>query len=170
MEDGIITLTKQGKNLREIDAIFYEEAKDYIIHHPVQYSYMIGLNFISLNSPILIKGPLWENVTAIHPMFADGRHEEISEVVKTIIALGIRLVWFTLFFLVFYGIWSYRKKIFLLGWILLLVIYLNFFYSLVWAIPRYALPIYPFYFILAALGLFSFWDKHKNSVLKYING
>ncbi len=168
MEEGIPNLKKQGKSLREIDAIFYSEAKDYIVHHPIQYAYMAGLNFISLNSPILIKGLLWQNVTAIHPMFADGRHPEASTLKKTVIALGIRLVWFALFFFVIYGIWRSRKNLAKFSWILLLIIYLNVFNSLVWAIPRYALPMYPFYFTLASLGLVHFWDKNRDHILRLL--
>ena len=161
MDDGIAKLTKEGKNLREIDAIFYQEAKEYIIQNPQKYMYMAVLNFISLNSPILTKGPLWLNVTAIHPMFADGRHPESSDLAKTVFALGIRAIWFAMFFFVGYGIWYQRKKLHLLAWILLLVLYLNVFYSLVWAIPRFALPMYPFYFILAIVGFYQFWVNNK---------
>lgn len=165
MDDGITKLKKEGKNLREIDAIFYQEAKGYIIHNPQKYAYMAVLNFVSLNSPILTKGPLWLNVTAIHPMFADGRHPESSDLAKTVFAFGIRIIWFILFFFVGYGIWSKRKNLPSLAWILLLVLYLNIFNSLVWAIPRYALPIYPFYFVLAVIGFFQLWNKNKNRLV-----
>ncbi len=168
-ERKIIDLTKQGKSLREIDTILLKKAKDYIVHNPHKYLYMTVLNFINLNSPILTKGPLWQNVTAIHPMFADGRHLEMSELKKTVFALGVRFIWFTLFFFVIYGIWQQRKNLNKLGWILLFIVYLNIFYSLVWSVPRYALPIYPFYFILVAIGLFSAWEKNKNRLPRLLS-
>ena len=158
-------LTKQGKSLRELDAIFFKEAKSYIIRNPQKFAYMVVLNFINLNSPILIKGSLWQNVTAIHPMFADGRHADWPGLYKIVIALGVRLVWFALFALVIYGLWYSRKNLSKFGWVLLLIIYFNLFYSLVWAIPRYALPLYPFYFILAVVGLSVLWKKYNRFFL-----
>lgn len=158
-EQHIKDLANDGKSLREMDTILLKEAKDYIIHNPHKYAYMAVLNFINLNSPILIKGTLWQNVTAIHPMFADGRHAELSEITKLTIALGVRLIWFTLFFFVGYGIWSSRKDFARFSWILLLVVYLNVFYSLVWTVPRYALPMYPFYFIFAVVGVNQFLSR-----------
>ena len=162
----IADLTQKGTSLREMDGLFLKEAKDYIIYNPQKYAYMAVLNFINLNSPIVIKGPLWQNVTAIHPMFADGRHPGLPEIVKAGIALGVRLVWFVLFFLVGYCIWINWKNLDKFGWIILLVAYLNIFYSLVWTVPRYALPMYPLYFILAVVGFSHLWGRYSQLLQK----
>jgi 4-amino-4-deoxy-L-arabinose transferase-like glycosyltransferase len=161
----IETLTAQGKSLRDVDSILLAEAKHYLLAHPFKYGYMAVLNFINLNSPVLIKGPLWQNVTAVHPMYADGRHPELPEIVKAAVVLGVRFVWFTLFSLVGYGIWVSRKSLVRFSWMLLLIAYLNIFYSLVWTVPRYAQPMYPFYFILAMVGISHLWLKYKARIL-----
>ena len=159
-EKKIADLLKAGKNYHEIDAILTREAKAKILAAPHKYVLMSVLDFVSFNSPIIPRGSLWQNTLTIHPMFAEGRHSAIPEWAKAAIILSIRFAWFAFMFLVIYGLvknFRGRSKI---GGLFLVIIYFNLTYSAVHAIPRYALPVYPFYFILAAAGAFYFYNKY----------
>jgi len=85
-----------------------------------------------------------------------GTHLELNSSTKTIFILSIRFVWLIFFFFVVYGAMKIIKNWSKFGWLILIIVYFNLVYSLLFAIPRYALPIYPFYIILSAHGLFSF--------------
>lgn len=155
-------LLKEGRGVNEIDEILLKETKAKILASPQKYLYLSILNFISFNSPIIPRGSLWGNTLTIHPMFAEERHPEIPEIFKVGIILGLRFIWFAFLFFVIYGIIKSRHEWTKIGWIFLVIIYFNLFYSAVHAIPRYALPIYPFYVILAVVGASFLWEKMKN--------
>lgn len=143
-----------GKSQKEINEILLAEAKQRILSSPHKYILMSILDFISLNSPIIPSGSFWQNTLTIHPMFAEGRRPEMPEWQKIMIILTLRFAWFLFFFFVALGIIrsveNWRSWI----WILMVIFYFNLVYSALHAIPRYALPIYPFYFILFFVGLF----------------
>ncbi len=160
-EQRVGNLLKEGKSYAEIDRILTVEAKNKIFGAPHKYVLISVLDFISLNSPIIPRGSLWQNTLTIHPMFAEGRHSNIPELVKAAIILILRFVWFVFMFLIIYGLIKNFKKWDKIGWIFLIIIYFNLAYSAVHAIPRYALPIYPFYIILAIVGLNIFYGKNK---------
>jgi len=155
----ISDLLKSGRCYGETDKILLKEAKIKILAAPHKYVLMSVLDFISFNSPIIPRGSLWQNTLTIHPMFAEGRQPNIPEWAKTVIILDIRLVWFAFLFLVIYGLIKNLKKWDKIGWLFLIIIYFNLAYSAVHAIPRYALPIYPFYVILAVVGISILWEK-----------
>ncbi len=158
-------LIKEGKTYDEADKILIEEAKSKILAAPHKYFLMSLIDFISFNSPIIPRGSLWQNTLTIHPMFAEGRHLEIPEFLKAVIILAIRSTWFLFLFLAACGLIKGLKNPEIgwakLCWIFLIIIYFNLAYSAVHAIPRYALPIYPFYVILAIVGLNTFYGKNK---------
>ncbi|HYU64818.1 MAG TPA: glycosyltransferase family 39 protein [Candidatus Paceibacterota bacterium] len=155
VDKRVSNLLRSGKSYQEINSLFMKEAEQYIFAHPQLYLFGGMINLISLNSPIILRGSLWQNTIAIHPMFADGRHPEYPDWGKTIIILGIRTLWFLFLFLVIKGGLVLKNNLYRYGWIFFLVIYINFFYSALYAIPRFALPVYPYYFILAICGLFA---------------
>ena len=164
-EQKVREFRSAGKSQGEINDVLLEQAKGRILKAPHKYILVSVLDFISLNSPIIPSGSLWQNTAIIHPMFAEGRHPEISGAFKTAIILGLRFTWFAFMFLTIYGVIKSIKspennglgwgKI---GWIILVILYFNLAYSAVHAIPRYALPIYPFYVILAIVGIGRFFN------------
>ena len=160
-EQRVGNLLKEGKSYAEIDRILTVEAKNKIFGAPLKYVLMSVLDFISFNSPIIPRGSLWQNTLTIHTMFAEGRHPEILAWKKTIIILAIRSIWFIFLFFVIYALAKNIKNWGKFGWIFLIIIYFNLVYNAVHAIPRYALPIYPFYIILAIVGLNTFYGKNK---------
>ena len=160
-EQRVGNLLKEGKSYAEIDRILTVEAKNKIFGTPHKYILMSLLDFISFNSPIIPRGSLWGNTLTIHPMFAEGRHAQIPEWAKAGIIIGIRGIWFLFLFLAIYGAVKIAKNWALSGWLILIVVYFNLAYSAIHAIPRYALPIYPFYVILAVVGISILWEKLK---------
>lgn len=153
-------LFKEGKNYGEIDGVLTFEAKNKIIGAPHKYILTSVLDFISFNSPIIIRGSLWQNTLTIHTMFAERRHSEIPEFFKAVIILGIRIAWFVFFFFVIYGFVKSFRNWDKISWIFLIITYFNLAYSAVHAIPRYALPVYPFYVILAVAGAAYFYNRY----------
>ncbi len=146
-------LVKSGKNDIEIDQQLTAGALKTILKEPHKYIAISLLDFISFNSPILPRDNQWRNTLEIHPMFAEGRHPEIPDWKKTGIIIGIRGIWFLFLFLAICGAVKIARNWAASGWLILIVLYFNLAYSAIHAIPRYALPIYPFYILLAVVGL-----------------
>lgn len=153
-------LIKEGKTYDEADKILIEEAKSKILAAPHKYFLMSVIDFISFNSPIIIRDSLWGDSLTIHTTFADGRHPEIPEWAKTAILLGIRFAWFLFLGLVIYTLVKNLKNWREISWLFIIIFYFNLAYSAVHAIPRYALPIYPFYVILAVAGATYFYNRY----------
>ncbi len=153
-------LIKGGRTYDEADKILIEEAKSKILVAPHKYFLMSVIDFISFNSPIIIRDSLWGDSLTIHTTFADGRHPEIPEWVKTAILLSIRFAWFLFLGLVIYALVKNLKNWREISWLFIIIFYFNLAYSAVHAIPRYALPIYPFYVILAVAGATYFYNRY----------
>lgn len=153
-------LIKEGKTYNEADKILMEEAKSKILAAPHKYFLMSVIDLVSFNSPIIISDSLWGNSLTVHTTFADGRHPEIPEWAKTAILLGIRFAWFLFLGLVIYALVKNLKNWREISWLFIIIFYFNLSYSAVHAIPRYALPIYPFYVILAVAGVTYFYNKY----------
>ncbi len=162
-------LRKEGKTYDEADKILMEEAKLKILKAPNKYFLMSVLDFISFNSPIIVRDSLWGNSLTIHTTFADGRRPEIPEWAKAAILLGIRFAWFLFLGIIIYALVGagWRE----ISWLFIIIFYFNLAYSAVHAIPRYALPIYPFYIILFFIGLFQlkFFNKIFNRFKIWVN-
>jgi 4-amino-4-deoxy-L-arabinose transferase-like glycosyltransferase len=153
-------LSKAGYSPQEIDKIFLKEALIKILKKPHLYLFSSFLNLISYNNPMLFN-PQTLLVFRIQNLFVD-THPELTDFTKASIILTIRLIWLMFFFFVIYGaIKAVRKNWSRFGWLILIILYFNLIYSLLFAIPRYALPIWPFYIILFVYGLSFFWSKFK---------
>ncbi|MDP2638736.1 MAG: glycosyltransferase family 39 protein [Candidatus Azambacteria bacterium] len=154
-------LLATGYDYSGINHIFIKEALPQIIGHPMQFLSVSVLNFVNFNSPILLRGPLWQNASDLFPQFADGRHLEIPSYLKLSIVLIPRLLWFSLLFFIVMtiikNIYDWEK----IGWLVLIIFYFNIIYGISSGLNRYALPIYPFYVILAVNGLLILWEKIK---------
>lgn len=160
--ETINLLMKSGESDVEIDQRLIGGAIRTILKEPHKYIAVSVLNFVSFNSPIYPRDNHWRNTLEIHPMFAQGRHPEIPDWQKAGIILGIRGIWFLFFFFVIYAVIKNIKNWQKYGWILLTIVYFNLAYGALHAIPRYALPIYPFYIILAVIGITTLFKKDEN--------
>jgi len=149
--------TKQNKDLVIIDNIFIQEAKTEILKHPNRFLKMTSIDFLKFNTPLA------PNVRMTN-MFAS-THPELSDFTKGSIILLIRFLYLIFFALIFYTIVKYIKKWSDISWLLLIVLYFNSIYSLICGFARYSAPIYPFYIILATIGLLIFWDKIGNVLI-----
>ena len=152
-------LSSLGYDQKETGKILQKEALLKIFKNPHLYFLGNFLYFISFNNPML-PNPETFDVSRIQNLFV-GTHPELTDFTKTIIILGIRLIWLTFFFFVIYGAIKIISNWPRFGWLILVIIYFNLIYSLLFAIPRYALPIYPFYIILFVYGLSVFLSKFR---------
>jgi len=118
---------------------------------------MTSIDFLKFNTPLA------PNVRMTN-MFAS-THPELSDFTKGSIILLIRFLYLIFFALIFYTIVKYIKKWSDISWLLLIVLYFNSIYSLICGFARYSAPIYPFYIILATIGLLIFWDKIGNVLI-----
>ena len=157
---GIKTWDKKGefvaqnKDITELNQIFLQEAKDFISKHPIMYLKQSSIDFLKFNTPMI------PNVRMQHVFI--GTHPEIPDLAKGCIILFIRFVYLILFILIIYAIIRNIRNWSRMSWLILIVLYFNLIYSLIHAIARYSIPVYPFYIILAAIGLLSIWNKFKN--------
>jgi len=161
----INALIKSGKSDIEIDQQLTGGALKAILKEPYKYVAISLLDFISFNSPIYPRDNQWRNTLEIHPMFAEGRHPGIPDWMKAGIIIGIRGIWFLFLFLAIYGAVKIAKNWALSSWLILMVMYFNLAYSAIHAIPRYALPIYPLYILLAIVGLSTLFKKNEDLLL-----
>ena len=97
------------------------------------------------------------DVSRINNLFVE-THQGLNEFIKGSIILIIRLIWLIFFFFVIYGgIKMIKKNLLKCSWLILIILYFNIIYSLLFAIPRYALLVWPFYIILFVYGLSVFF-------------
>lgn len=139
--------------------ILFKKGLTEIIYNPHKYLLVSLLDFVSFNSPMVPHGE-YRDMTFIHLTFAEGRYPQISPWLKSGYLLLVRSLWYAFFALVLYGmvlLWQRDRLICI--FLLLLVLYFNGVYSLIHAIPRYAIPLYPLYIVFAAGGGVSFLSK-----------
>ena len=158
-ENRIEELENDGYTLVESNQILREEAIDKIISQPHKYVLMATLDFINFNNPVLpSKGEVWIN-SRTHMLFTEGRHAELNSFVKSSIVLAIRLFVLLFFVFIFYALFRSPRKWYNISFLLLVILYFNLTYSVIHAIPRYAMPIYPLYIMLFSSGLLIFIEK-----------
>ncbi len=148
-------LLNSGIPLGEVDKILRNDAVRSILKAPQVYASSVIISFIDLNSPLLPLNSDLSSPVTIHPMFAEGRHQEMSLLQKTAIVLFLYGGWYVLLLLVLFGIYTtlrYDTNRSKFLWIIVFIVYFNLFFSLVHAIPRYSLPLYPFYVMFLVIG------------------
>lgn len=158
--EQIEDLSLFGYSQEEIGKIFQKEAISKIFKKPHLYFLDTFLYLMSFNNPML-PNPQTFYVYRMHNLFVN-THPEINEFIKGSIILIIRFIWLIfLFFVVYGGIKAIKKDVLKFSWLISVILYFNIVYSLLLAIPRYALPIWPFYIILFVYGL-SMFLRSKN--------
>ena len=148
----------KGGSRKVINQAISQEAKEKILAHPWQYLKMTSIDFLKYNTPMLPD-------VRIQHMFAE-THPELSDFAKGAIILFIRFCYLIFFILIIYTLVKNIKNWPKASWIILTIIYFNLIYSLIHAIARYSVPIYPYYIILASAGFLTFWDRIKKIILK----
>ena len=115
--------------------------------------YLAGFEIVKLN---VLPSPLSPDF-GVDGMFSN----QPLSAAKAAIIFGMRLIWIIFFALVAYGIIrslkNYRQIIFLL----IPIVYFCSAYMFFDAISRYALPIYPYYFIFFIIGIGSLAERYK---------
>jgi len=147
----------QNKDLVIIDSIFVQEAKTGALKHPIMFLKMTLIDFLKFNTPLAPNVRMTNMFTTTHP--------ELSDFTKGSIILFIRFFYLIFFALITYTVVKYIKKWGEISWIILIIFYFNFIYSILSGFARYSAPIYPFYIILATIGLLIFWDKIRNTLI-----
>ena len=143
----------------EISRIFFREDAIYILKNPGSFLAITLLDFLQFNNPMFIN-PVNFNVGPMQNLFIMGTHPEIPPAGKVAILIILRLFYWMFVWFVIYGlvkaVREWRKFI----WILLIILYFNLVYSAVFGLPRYAIPIYPFYILLFVMGATTAWNKY----------
>ncbi|MDD5589702.1 MAG: glycosyltransferase family 39 protein [Candidatus Portnoybacteria bacterium] len=152
-------LRDEGHDIYQINEIMTKESVKKIIEEPHKYVLISLLAFVDFNNPIVPQRIFNGNESAYFT-FAEGRFPQIPWPVKAGLLVSLRLAWITVFFLIIYAIVKNWKNFGRLGWMFLVIVYFNAFYSAVHGLPRYATPIYPFYIILAVAGGAAVWSKY----------
>lgn len=153
----------QGYSYMEMDAELANMAKEKIIRQPHKYLLMSMLDFINFNSPIIPHRVFYGNAY-VHHTFAEGRWPDISDYKKATILIAIRFFWYLFLFLVLFGIFKNIKNWDKISWLFLVILYFNLIYSALHAIPRYAIPVYPYYIIFAVYSLTYFYNKARHKI------
>jgi 4-amino-4-deoxy-L-arabinose transferase-like glycosyltransferase len=162
-------LTDQGYDMSQASKILTDRAIKTIIAEPHKYVLIALLDFISFNSPLLPQKIFGGN-NYVYFTFADGRYGNISGWFKAGTLIIFRSWWYLFLFLVGYGIYRNFKNWDKVGWMILFIVYFNFVYSAIYAIPRYAVQIYPFYIVLASASFVYFFERFRGKFLNKKDG
>ncbi|MEK9158164.1 MAG: glycosyltransferase family 39 protein [Patescibacteria group bacterium] len=152
IEERQAQLLKEGYSYGEIDSIFLEEFKSQIKFAPHKYLSIVLINFLHLNNPFIPDKDDLANVSTIL-LFTGDRHPDLEFYSKATVILTLRVGWLIFFTLTAYGIYKTRTRWRNFVFIFLYLAYINIIFSASHGIPRFALPMYPFYILLAVIGL-----------------
>lgn len=127
------------------------EAKVVILDHPIKYIGYSFLEFFRLHTPLIKE-------VGIASLFA-GTHPEIPDLYKTLIIVSIRFIYLLFFIVVLQAIIVGIRK-FSLSWsIFIVLVYSVLVLCSLDTVPRYSIPLYPFYFIFFAFGIVNLFNK-----------
>lgn len=144
----------------QIGEILANESKSVILGNIPQYFAISVLDFLQFNGPML---PIPETLQAApaQNLFTGGSHPGIPGWGKVIILLTLRVFYWLFFGFVIYGLAKAVKDWRKFCWIILIILYFNLVYSALFGIPRYSIPIYPFYITLFVYGAFNMFERLK---------
>lgn len=155
-----IILTAEGYGPEEQSKIFFQDSLKVIKNNLPGYFAVTLLDFLQFNN-LMLPNPTSFDPAPGQNLFVQNSHPGIPVPIKIIILLGLRIIYWSFFGLVIYGIIKALKNRRLYIWPLLTIAYFNIIYSAIFGIPRYSVPIYSFYIIFFILGLFTFYEKFK---------
>jgi len=153
-------MLKQGRAIEEINSELARENVSKILFDIPQYFAISILDFLQFNGPML---PTPSNLgqAPMQNLFIEGSHPEIPGWGKISILIILRILYWFFFGFVIYGLVKAVKNWRKFGWIILTIVYFNLVYSALFGIPRYSIPIYPFYIILFVVGFSAFLNRFK---------
>ncbi|PIR97593.1 MAG: hypothetical protein COT91_00375 [Candidatus Doudnabacteria bacterium CG10_big_fil_rev_8_21_14_0_10_41_10] len=128
----------------EVGRIAMNEIKD----APLRYLLVVPpIEFLKMHAPIF-------PFNSVQGLFSDpSKYQNLPEAVKALIILGVRLAYWVFFGIVIYAIIQSRRSWRELIPIYTILVYMIAVYSALHGIPRYALPIYPFYIMFFSFGI-----------------
>lgn len=155
-------LVSQGMTVKDINAKLASENFPIIIHNIPRYFAISLLDFLQFNGLMLPNLDHLDTASPGQNLFIQNSHQEIPTLIKILILIIIRVVYWLFFGLIIYGLIKTFKNWRIFIWPIFITIYFNLVYSATFGIPRYAIPIYPFYFIFFSFGLWLIYEKLKN--------
>lgn len=140
-------LDNEDKSPAEVSRIIKKEAISRIKSHPIRYLLQTPVQLLRLMSFMYIPALYEKNIV---DKFKNVEHGLIIlSAFRGIYKMtALPILFFSLIGIFFRKI-RWRKEFM----ILLPIIYINFVYSLLYGYPRYAVPLVPFYFIFATMGV-----------------
>jgi 4-amino-4-deoxy-L-arabinose transferase-like glycosyltransferase len=149
----------QGYGIEEINRILTEENFRTILNNIPQYFAISILDFLQFNGPML-PNPRDLTQAPMQNLFTGGSHPEIPGFLKVEILLALRILYWFFFGFVIYGFTKSFKDWRKFGLIILIVLYFNLVHAALFGIPRYAIPIYPFYIIFFVYGIHKIFENY----------
>lgn len=162
-------MISRGYGMDEINKIFIkEDFKSLTIKNVPRYLAISILDFLQFNGPML-PNPKDLTQMPMQNLFIGGSHPEIPGFLKVAILLVLRILYWFFFGFVIYGFIKSFKDWRKFGLIILIILYFNLVHSALLGIPRYAIPIYPFYIIFFVYGASLFFSGLNYKILNYEN-
>lgn len=161
-ETWFAEMERSGLDYQTIDRRMRDAAVALLREKPEGMIVMTALNFLNFNSPIIPRPEDLQNQVLSHPLFAAGGYVGVPGWAKGGIVLGIHALWWLGAIAVVSGMMHLfrssraQKSVIMLAAI---VGYFQISFSVVHAIPRHALPLYPWYFLFATIGISIFWHR-----------
>ena len=147
-------------NYDKLDALMVEASKDLIIKHPFKYALFGLVEINNLNSPMIY-------YTRHFSIFHDNIYN--NTFAKILSILIMRLVWLIFLSMVVYSIANIAVKRKKNAYIfVLMVLYVNGILFFLQGNPRFLIPIFPIYLILASFGFCKVINKCHIKLLKKI--
>lgn len=158
----------RGESVEEIGKKLSEESLQTIVGNLPRYFAISFLELLQFNSPILPNSETLEAAPAQN-LFIKNSHPKIPAIIKIIILLSLRIVYWLFFGFMIYGLIRAVKDWKKFIWIILIILYFNLTYSALFGIPRYSIPIYPFYIVFFVYGTSVFLGRLKISKSTSLN-
>ncbi|MDP2910026.1 MAG: glycosyltransferase family 39 protein [bacterium] len=155
----IAELTNLGYDETEIDDILMKEARLNILNQPFLFMFDSIVELIKFNTPMNLR-----QIQITH-MFVE-THPGLPNILKISVVIFIRAIWGLFLGVVIYGIYKSIKNFNSVSIISLIVIGFSLLHSLVDAVPRFSVPLYPFYFILFYYGLSKIFPAYSDRMEK----
>ncbi|OGM97732.1 MAG: hypothetical protein A2817_02955 [Candidatus Yanofskybacteria bacterium RIFCSPHIGHO2_01_FULL_39_8b] len=153
---------RAGESLEQINKKLSEDNLKMIIGSPLRYFTISFLDFLQFNG-LMLPNPETFEPSPGQNLFIKNSHAGIPAVIKIIILLGIRAAYWLFFGFMIYGLIMGAKNWKKFCWPILIILYFNFAYAATFGIPRYSIPIYPFYIIFFVYGTNIFFGRLKIS-------
>jgi 4-amino-4-deoxy-L-arabinose transferase-like glycosyltransferase len=159
--DGILSrdyeveLFQEGTPPSTIDKILMSAGLAEIKQHPFQYIVDFVPETARLNAPIIPRA-------SSQAIFFPQTQRSVNRLAQCLIVFAIRGIMYIFLALVCMGIFARRKHAQSL-WLFLIfiVLYFNIIYAAFAPVERFALPLYPFYFIFFLEGLRYLWKRSQ---------